>query len=79
MDVEAGTRTMHTEVDVENPMRILVPGLYAEATLTFDRRTRVLAVPPEAVNIDGDKRSVWVIDSAGKARDAPRQPWRRDA
>lgn len=66
VDVEEDTRTMHTEVDVPNPMRVLVPGLYAEATLTIDREKSVLAVPQEAVNVAGDNRSVWVIDPQNK-------------
>ncbi len=32
VDVREDTRTMHTEVDVPNPGRVLLPGLYAEAT-----------------------------------------------
>jgi RND family efflux transporter MFP subunit len=66
VDLEEGTRTMHTEVDVPNSDRVLMPGMYAEATVTFDRRTNVVAVPVEAVNVDGDQRSVWVIDPSGK-------------
>ena len=33
VDVKESTRTMHTEVDVPNPQRVLVSGLYAEAEL----------------------------------------------
>ncbi|HTS77984.1 MAG TPA: efflux RND transporter periplasmic adaptor subunit [Bryobacteraceae bacterium] len=66
VDLEETTRTMHTEVDVPNPERVLMPGMYAEATVTFDRRTNVAAVPPQAVNIDGDQRSVWVVEPSGK-------------
>ena len=65
-DLDETTRTMHTEVDVPNPQRVLMPGMYAEATVAFDRRTNVLVVPPEAVNIDGDRRSVWMIQPSGK-------------
>jgi RND family efflux transporter MFP subunit len=65
-DLEMSTRTMHTEVDVPNPQTILMPGMYAEATLKFDRRKHVLAVPPQAANIEGDNRSVWVVDPTGK-------------
>lgn len=71
VEVKYDTRTMHTEVDVYNPQRILVPGLYAEATLTLDQQPDVLAVPQEAVNIDGDKRSVWVVDSSHKVEERP--------
>jgi len=66
VDVQADTRTMHTEVDVPNPDRELVPGLYAEATLVLDRRPDVLAVPQEAVNIEGSMRSVWVVDPSNR-------------
>jgi RND family efflux transporter MFP subunit len=46
------TRTMDTEVDVPNPTLVLVPGMYAEVTLTLDRRNQVLAVPVIAVDLD---------------------------
>jgi RND family efflux transporter MFP subunit len=65
VDVQADTRTMHTEVDVPNPRRVLMPGVYAEATLTLDHGG-VVAVPQEAVNIDGDRRTVWVITPANR-------------
>ncbi|HTS47839.1 MAG TPA: efflux RND transporter periplasmic adaptor subunit [Bryobacteraceae bacterium] len=68
VDVEADTRTMHTEVDVPNRDGVLLPGVYAEATLTLDRKDQAIAVPPEAVNIEGDKRTVWVIDPSGKVQ-----------
>jgi RND family efflux transporter MFP subunit len=66
VDVEEDTRTMHTEVDVPNPNRILVPGSYAEARLMLDKLNHVLTVPQEAVNIAGDKRTVWVVDPSNK-------------
>lgn len=65
VDVEADTRTMHTEVDVPNPRRLLMPGVYAEATLTLDRGP-ALGIPLEAVNIQGDRRTVWVINSRNR-------------
>ena len=66
MDVREDTRTMHTEVDVLNPGRILLPGLYAEATLTLEKRNDVLALPLEAVSYEGAQASVDVVDSAGE-------------
>lgn len=71
VDVESDTRTMHTEVDVPNPNGLLLPGVYAEAALTLDRKDQAIAVPPEAVNIDGEKRTVWVIDPSGKVQSQP--------
>jgi multidrug efflux pump subunit AcrA (membrane-fusion protein) len=41
---------MDTEVDVENPSLILIPGMFAEVNLALDRRAAVLAVPVSAVD-----------------------------
>jgi len=51
------TRTMDTEVDVPNPNLVLVPGMYAEANLTLDRRTNVLSIPVLAVDLGADETS----------------------
>jgi RND family efflux transporter MFP subunit len=66
LDVQEGTRTMHTEVDVPNPGRLLMPGMYAETTLTLEARDNVLAVPLEAVTRDGDKTTVDVVGPTSK-------------
>ena len=55
--VSAATRTMDTEVDVPNPDMVLIPGMYAEANLTLDRRTNVLSIPIVAVDLGGDETS----------------------
>jgi RND family efflux transporter MFP subunit len=61
VDVRADTRTMHTEVDVPNPHRLLLPGLYAEAVLALDRKADVSVVPVQAVNHEADKTTVFVV------------------
>jgi RND family efflux transporter MFP subunit len=71
VDVTQSTRTMHTEVDVENPKRLLVPGSYAEADLTLEQKTGVPAIPLQAVNHEGDKTTVYVVDANGKIQDRP--------
>ncbi len=70
-DVTASTRTMHTEVDVPNPQGILIPGVYAEATLTLDRIGDALVVPLQAVNQEGDHASVMVVDQTNKIQERP--------
>src|SRR5215831_8218687 len=55
--VSSATRTMDTEVDVPNPNLVLIPGMYAEANLTLDRRTNVLAIPLLAVDLGTGERS----------------------
>jgi len=66
VDVREDTRTMHTEVDVLNPKRVLVPGLYAEATLTMERKEGALSVPLQAVSHHGDRVSAFVVAADGK-------------
>src|SRR6202140_5011801 len=65
VDVREDTRTMHTEVDVSNPNKVLIPGLYAEATITLDQKASVLAVPLQAVEHQGDKTIVDVVSPSG--------------
>jgi RND family efflux transporter MFP subunit len=69
VDVQQDTRTMHTEVDVPNPGRLLMPGMYAETTLTLEAKDNVLSVPLEAVNHEGDQTTVYVVSPAGKVED----------
>jgi RND family efflux transporter MFP subunit len=66
VDVREDTRTMHTEVDVPNPSRMLLPGLYAEATITLEKKDDAIAVPLQAVDQDSNQTSVDVVDSSGK-------------
>ena len=66
VDVREETRTMHTEVDVENPGRILLPGLYAEATITLEKKDDAIAVPLQAVDQDNNQTSVDIVDSSNK-------------
>lgn len=61
VDVTQDTRTMHTEVDVPNPNRILIPGVYAEATLMLDRKAEALAAPLQAISHSGDRALVYVV------------------
>ena len=66
VDVREDTRTMHTEVDVPNPGRLLMPGMYAETTLTLEARDNVLAIPLGALDHVGDQSTADVASSAGK-------------
>src|SRR5579872_5116808 len=51
------TRTMDTEVDVDNPSLVLVPGMYAEVNLALVRRDGVLSIPVTAVDVDNEGSS----------------------
>jgi RND family efflux transporter MFP subunit len=69
VDVQQDTRTMHTEVDVPNRDRLLMPGMYAETTLTLEAKDNVLAVPLEAVSHEGDQTTIYVVSPASKVED----------
>jgi len=62
VNVTADTRTMHTEVDVLNPSHALMPGLYAEATLTLERKNSALVLPLQAVNQAGNQATIFLVD-----------------
>ena len=65
VDVQSNTRTMHTEVDVPNPQRVLLPGLYADADLHLDRKDNIPTVPVQAVSHRGDRTTVFVVSAEG--------------
>jgi RND family efflux transporter MFP subunit len=69
VDVKESTRTMHTEVDIPNPQRLLVPGIYAEADLVLEQKNNVPAVPLQAVNHEENKTTVYVVDGNGNLED----------
>src|SRR5579863_2954425 len=73
VDVREDTRTMHTEVDVPNPERVLMPGLYAEANLMLDQKDDVPTVPVQAINHEGNKTTVFVVNANGTLENRPVQ------
>ena len=66
VDVREDTRTMHTEVDVQNAKRVLVPGLFAEANIQLEHRDDALALPLQALNQANGQDSVDVVDSSNR-------------
>jgi RND family efflux transporter MFP subunit len=73
VDVRSDTRTMHTEVDVPNPQRALVPGLYAEADLQFDHKDNIPSIPVQAISRREDKNTVFVVGADGILEQRPVQ------
>jgi RND family efflux transporter MFP subunit len=69
VDVREDTRTMHTEVDVQNRDRMLMSGLYAEADVALEHREDIPAVPLQAINHEGDKTTVFVVNRQGEIED----------
>jgi len=73
VDVREDTRTMHTEVDVPNPDRVLIPGLYAEAQLFLDQKENVLTVPLQAVSQEGNRTTIYVANRESQIESRPVQ------
>jgi RND family efflux transporter MFP subunit len=69
VDVREDTRTMHTEVDVPNAKRVLVPGLYANAELLLQKRQDVTTVPVQALNREGANTTVYAVDPNGELQE----------
>jgi RND family efflux transporter MFP subunit len=60
--VAMATRTMDTQIDVPNPGLLIIPGMYAQATLSVEKRPGALAIPLEAVTISGTSATAYVVD-----------------
>ena len=71
VDVKEDTRTMHTEVDVPNPNGVLIPGMYAEAALTLERKNNVLAIPLQALSQENNSSAVYLADASRKIEVRP--------
>jgi RND family efflux transporter MFP subunit len=59
--LDASTRTMETEVDIDNRSGSILPGMFGTATIVLETRDDVLAVPVQAVAGQGTKPMVFVV------------------
>jgi RND family efflux transporter MFP subunit len=62
------TRTMHTEIDVENPQNIVTEGMYAEVKLALQGNKDALTVPVQAVVQGGNEHYVLVLDEQDRVQ-----------
>jgi RND family efflux transporter MFP subunit len=69
--LDADTRTMRVEVDVENRQAELVPGMYAQASVTLDKAAGVLTVPVQAIDRAGESPRVVVVGRDGTVDERP--------
>ncbi len=59
--LDLSTRTMLTEIDLENRRHELYPGMYANVTLELERHLAVLQLPDSAVGDDNDRNYVMLV------------------
>ena len=72
-DVNFETRTMETEVDVENRDLSIAPGMYANTMLRLAHVQNVVTIPIEALVLSGSQRVVYVVDDANHVHVQPVQ------
>src|SRR5580704_12401187 len=63
-DVNFETRTMETEVDVQNKDLSISPGMYANAALQLAKVSNVLTIPVEALVLNRQQETVYVLDDS---------------
>ena len=67
-EVDAATRTLKARIEVANPGRKLVPGMFARVSFSAPEQREVLAVPSEAVIRTGKRDLVMVAGDNGRFR-----------
>jgi RND family efflux transporter MFP subunit len=67
-DVSLATRTMETEVDVENNDLSLTPGMYANTQLQLAHHDNVLTIPVQTVVQNGNQASVLIVDRQNRVQ-----------
>jgi RND family efflux transporter MFP subunit len=61
-NVNFETRTMETEIDVDNKDLTIAPGMYANTLLELEDRRNVVTIPVEALVLNGQQQTVYVLD-----------------
>jgi RND family efflux transporter MFP subunit len=65
-EVNFETRSMETEVDVENKDLSISPGMYANTLLQLGHVTNVVTIPVEALVLNGQQETVYVLDDSNR-------------
>ncbi|MCI0589331.1 MAG: efflux RND transporter periplasmic adaptor subunit [Planctomycetes bacterium] len=68
--VDVDSRNLRFEIEVPNPERRILPGLYLELRLELERRPEALTLPASALLLVGGKPHVFVV-AEGRARQRP--------
>ena len=63
------TRTMHTEIDVENSDGTLKEGMYAEARIVLKQKNNALTIPIQALERNSSGGTVLLVDAQGRVEE----------
>jgi membrane fusion protein (multidrug efflux system) len=66
--VDPGTRTLLAEVDVPNPARVLLPGMYAQLQISVERANAPLVIPSTALVTRSSGPQVMELVPSGTGR-----------
>src|SRR5271154_1465247 len=69
--VSLDTRTMETEIDVENADLSLTPGMYADTSIELEHKENALSVPVQAVVRGANQSYVLVVDAQDHVQKRP--------
>jgi RND family efflux transporter MFP subunit len=67
-DVNFETRTMETEIDVENQDLSISPGMYANTEMQLGHAEKVVTIPVEALVLKGNQETVYLLDGGNHIR-----------
>jgi RND family efflux transporter MFP subunit len=67
-DVNFETRTMETEIDVENQDLSISPGMYANTEMQLGHAENVVTIPVEALVLSGSQETVYLLDGSNHIR-----------
>jgi len=59
---QAGSRSIMTYLQLDNPQNRLRGGMFGEARLTLAKKAGVLAAPPSALQVNGDSAYVYAVE-----------------
>ena len=65
-NVDFETRTMETEIDVDNKDLSIAPGMYANTLLELDNHKNVVTIPVEALVLTGKQQTAYVLDDSNR-------------
>jgi RND family efflux transporter MFP subunit len=65
-DVNFETRTMETEIDVDNKDLSISPGMYANTQMQLDHAENIITIPVEALVLNGNRTTVYLLDAGNR-------------
>ena len=68
--VDSSTRTMETEVDIDNQDQRITAGMYAAVKVALEQKNAVLTLPIQAVS-STDKPNVWLVNEQHEIEEKP--------